>query len=84
MQITYMYPARACPVADDPYLRTVLDCAHEQKVHGLQWVGSIGIANKNAAFAMLVGLTKSLVFTQFGDPLHCKHTPMSRMAFKYR
>ena len=27
--------------------------AHEQKV---QWVESIGVANKNAAFAMLVGL----------------------------
>jgi hypothetical protein len=31
---------------------------HEQKAHGLQWVESIGVANKNAVFAMLVGLAK--------------------------
>jgi hypothetical protein len=32
--------------------------AHEQKAHGLQWVESTGMANKNIAFAMLVGLAK--------------------------
>jgi hypothetical protein len=36
----------------------MLGCAHEQKAHGLQWVESIGVANKNAVFAMLVGLAK--------------------------
>jgi hypothetical protein len=36
----------------------VLSYAHEQKAHGLQWVESIGMANKIAALAMLVGLAK--------------------------
>ncbi len=36
----------------------VVGCAHEQKAHGLQWVESIGVANKNAMFAILVGLTE--------------------------
>jgi hypothetical protein len=45
-------------VADDPSQCIVLDCAHEQKHIGLQWVESIGVANKDAVFAMLVGLTK--------------------------
>jgi hypothetical protein len=39
-------------------LTYVLDCAHEQKAHGLQWVEAIGVANKNTAFAKLVGLAK--------------------------
>jgi hypothetical protein len=34
----------------------MLGCANEQKAHGLQWAESIGVANTNAAFAMLVGL----------------------------
>jgi hypothetical protein len=42
-------------MADNPYLRIVLGCAHEQKAHGL---GSIGVANKNVAFAMLMDLAK--------------------------
>jgi hypothetical protein len=44
--------------SDDPYLRIVLGYAHEQKAHGLYWVESIGVAYKNVAFAMLVGLAK--------------------------
>jgi hypothetical protein len=51
----------AASVADDPYLRITqctLGYAHEQKAHGLQWVESIGVANKIVAFAMLVGLAK--------------------------
>jgi hypothetical protein len=50
----------AAPVADNPYLhvRIVLDCAHEQKAHGLQWAESIGMANTNTAFVMLVGFAK--------------------------
>ena len=43
---------------DDLYLNVVLRCAHEQNAHSLQWVVSIGVANKNAVFAMLVGLAK--------------------------
>jgi hypothetical protein len=31
---------------------------HEQKSHGPNWVESIGVANKNSAFAMVVGLAK--------------------------
>ena len=34
-----------------------LGCVHEQKVHGQQWIQLIGVANKNAVFAILVGLT---------------------------
>ena len=29
-----------------PYLRILLGCVHEQKVHGLQLVESMGVANK--------------------------------------
>jgi hypothetical protein len=36
----------------------VLGYAHEKKAHGLQWVELIGVANKNVAFVMLVGLAK--------------------------
>jgi hypothetical protein len=50
----------AAPVADDPYLHVciVLGCVREQKAYGLQWFESIGMANKNTAFAILVGLAK--------------------------
>jgi NaMN:DMB phosphoribosyltransferase len=34
----------------------MLGCAHEQKAHCLQWAESIGVANTNTAFVMLVGL----------------------------
>ena len=44
-----------CAHVDDLYL---LGCAHEQKALGLQWVKSIDVANKNAAFAMLVDIAK--------------------------
>ena len=33
-------------------------CAQEHKAHGPQWVELIGVANKNAAFATLIGLAK--------------------------
>jgi hypothetical protein len=46
----------AAPVADYPFLRVMLGCAHEQKAHGLQWAESIGMTNTNAAFVILVGL----------------------------
>jgi hypothetical protein len=46
----------AAPVADDPYLCIMLGCAHEQKAYGLEWAESIGVANTNAAFAILVSL----------------------------
>jgi hypothetical protein len=36
----------------------VVGYAHEQKAHGLQWVESIGVANENAVFAMLVVIAK--------------------------
>ena len=42
-------------VDDDPFLRIVQGCVHEQKVHSLQRVES---ANKNTVFVMLVGLAK--------------------------
>jgi hypothetical protein len=44
--------AHTLTVADNPYLRIVLGCAHEQNAHGLQWVVSIGVAIKNTAFVM--------------------------------
>ena len=46
-QHAYMY------VAGDPSKCIVLGCAHELKHIGLQWVESIGVANKDAVFAML-------------------------------
>jgi hypothetical protein len=36
----------------------MLGCAYEQKAHCQQWGRLIGVANKNAVFAMFVGLTK--------------------------
>ena len=43
--------ASSAPLADDPYLRSMLgcQCVHVQKVHGMQWVELIDVANKNAA-----------------------------------
>jgi hypothetical protein len=42
-----------------PYLHNiVLGCAHVQKVHDLQWIESIGMANKDATFVMLVDDSK--------------------------
>ena len=35
----------------------MLGCVHEQNVHSQQWIQVIGVANKNAVFAILVGLT---------------------------
>jgi hypothetical protein len=35
-----------------------LGCAYDQKAHGLQWVESIGMVNKNAVSATLMGITK--------------------------
>ncbi len=53
--------------ADDPSLRIMLHvgCAHEQKVRGLQWVESIGMANKNAAFAKRFEAQWSQFFDNF-------------------
>jgi hypothetical protein len=56
----YLHRDESLYWADDPYLQIVLGCAHEQKAHiySLQWVESIGVANKNAAFATLLDLAK--------------------------
>ena len=45
------------PIADDLPMYCV-KFMHEKKSHGLQWVESVGVANKNAAFAMLMSLAK--------------------------
>jgi hypothetical protein len=39
--------------ADDLYLHIMLGCVYEQKVHGLQWVESIGMANSSVCNADL-------------------------------
>ena len=39
----------------------MLGCAHDQKAHGLQWIELIGVANKNTAFATIVGLAKRIM-----------------------
>jgi hypothetical protein len=57
----------------------VLGCAHEQKAHGLQWVGSIGVANTNVAFAMLVGLySEARFWTTSADLLYLLIAQMPR------
>ncbi len=46
---------------DDLYLHIMLGCAHEQAA-GQQWVRMIDVANKNAVFTPLVGLTKHIMY----------------------
>ena len=47
----------------------MLGCAHELKHIGMQWVELIGMANKDAVFAMLVGLAKQFEAASFSTTL---------------